>query len=1669
MLTFSRKAAQELRERDHRPPRPHHPRPGGHDLPRLRLRAAAPRAAGPGGAAAAPAVRPRAGPRGRPAARGRARGRRRAAGPSALRPGAAAARVPPGAARPAAAGAGARGRRRARSPRWAGCAGAPTGWPPGGSSTGYDARFDLDPTAEVLDYAGLVRAGRRAARGRPRAARGRAARPGGRPRRRAARTPTRRSCGCCRRSPATAATSWPSATPTSRSTPSAAPTSRGILRFRDAVPAPAPASRRPSSCCAPAGAPGPPCSPPRGRSRRRLPAGALGPGFRELAPDPAAVAGPGCGRGAARRPRRPPRRRWSPTCCAGPTCTTACRGRDMAVLLRSTPRSLAVAAPRPARRGGARRRPARRAAARRGAAWCRRCSTCSCAALRPDEVDEPAAPRAAAGPAGARRRARGAPAAPRAARRRPRRRRQRRVRRAARRRRPRPAGGPAAAAPRSAARSRSSTGSLRRSGAAAEAGTAEEVLWAAWEAVPARAPAGRREPRRAAPRGAVADRALDSVIALFDAAARYVDRLPGRSALGFLDDVAAQEVPGDTLAQRTPEGDARARAHRPRQQGPRVAGGRRRRGAGGGLARPAAARLAARRRRARRRCRRRRCPTLPGDRRAALLDEERRLFYVAATRARERLVVTAVAGGESGDDRPSRFLAELGVPRARARPCAVGAPADRAPGCSPSCARSRPAPPTRRCARRPAAGSPCSPARRAPTTTCRPSPLAAPRPLVGPRAAVRRRRRSSRDDEQLRVSPSKVESFDTCSLRWFLESAVGRRRLRPARRRCSARWCTRSPSSPAAPRRSTCPRSRRGSTPCCPSSTSARPGRCAGGARRPSSSSRKFVRWAAANPRELVAVELQLLVPLGERAVLSGRVDRLERDAQGRAVVVDLKTGASKPSQGRARPPPAARRLPAGRGPRRVRRRARPHRVRRRRAAAAARRARQADEQAQPALADDDDPGWARDLVERVVEGMSGAAFPAAVNEHCRTCAVRTSCPAWPEGAGGAAVTAAATDAVPRAGRCRSTGSARCSASGSATSRPRSCTAPLEAGVVVAGAGSGKTATMVARVAWLVGSGLVAPDQVLGPDLHQQGRRRAGRPRAAGAAPAAGGRAAARRAGRRAADLEPVVSTYHAYAGRLVRDHALRLGREPGARLVTPATSWQLAARAVATYDGPMDAVSWAESTVVQAVLRSPATCPSTSSSRRRSARSGAAAGAAPTPRPRCRRRRARCSACQAAREQLLPLVERYAAAKRERELLDFGDVVALAARLARDCPEVREVERAAARVVLLDEYQDTGAAQEVLLSSLFGDGHAGHRRRRPLPEHLRLARRQRRHAAALPDAVRRRAHRARARCARPTATAGASCCSPTPCRDDAARRGRPRARRCGRRPAREDDGAGALRAAARRRRRGRLGRRRGRRRAPAAAARPTAPHWSRAAVLCRKRSMFPRLRAAFEQRGVPVEVVGLGGLLAVPEVADLRRDAAGARRPHGRRRPAAAAHRPALAARPARPRRPRPPGPRAGAQRRRRRPTTRCRRWCSGSTTPRSARWSTPSTTCRRAGDARPAVARGPAPARGAARRAARAAPPRSTSRCPTSSPTSSARSASTSRCRPGPAPAARGRPRRPRRLRRRRRAPSPATPRRTAPASACCRRSSPTSRPPRTRRTGSTPAPPAAPTPSS
>jgi RecB family exonuclease len=134
--------------------------------------------------------------------------------------------------------------------------------------------------------------------------------------------------------------------------------------------------------------------------------------------------------------------------------------------------------------------------------------------------------------------------------------------------------------------------------------------------------------------------------------------------------------------------------------------------------------------------------------------------------------------------------------------------------------------------------------------------------------------------------------------------------------------------------------------------------------------------------------------------VLSGRVDRLERDDQGRAVVVDIKTGSSAPTAAElARHPQlGVYQLAIALGAF-----AQEHGLTEPGGAALLqlKKNKTAVEQLQGALTDDAEPGWAAELVERVVQGMSGAEFPATVNKHCaRTCPVRASCPAWPDGDG---------------------------------------------------------------------------------------------------------------------------------------------------------------------------------------------------------------------------------------------------------------------------------------------------------------------------------------------------------------------------------------------------------------------------------------------------------------------------------------------------------------------------------------------------------------------------------------------------------------------------------------------------------------------------------------------
>ncbi|MCF4140235.1 ATP-dependent helicase [Streptomyces sp. Tue 6430] len=266
-------------------------------------------------------------------------------------------------------------------------------------------------------------------------------------------------------------------------------------------------------------------------------------------------------------------------------------------------------------------------------------------------------------------------------------------------------------------------------------------------------------------------------------------------------------------------------------------------------------------------------------------------------------------------------------------------------------------------------------------------------------------------------------------------------------------------------------------------------------------------------------------------------------------------------------------------------------------------------------------------------------------------------------------------------------------------------TAPPAPQVIVAGAGSGKTTVMAARVLWLVGTGQVAPEQVLGLTFTNK---------AAGEL-AERVRKALVRAGVTDPDVidpddppgEPVISTYHSFAGRLLTDHGLRIGLEPTSRLLADATRYQLAARVLREAPGPYPALTRSFADLVSDLLAldselsehlvRPEDLLAWDTGLLRDLEGTRLSNADLRKVPET----------AAARRELAGLVMRYRAAKRERDLLDFGDQIALSAQLAR-IPEVGRVLRDEFRVVLLDEYQDTSVAQRTLLAGLFGGG-TGH------------------------------------------------------------------------------------------------------------------------------------------------------------------------------------------------------------------------------------------------------------------------------------------------------------------------------------------------------------------------
>jgi DNA helicase-2/ATP-dependent DNA helicase PcrA len=463
---------------------------------------------------------------------------------------------------------------------------------------------------------------------------------------------------------------------------------------------------------------------------------------------------------------------------------------------------------------------------------------------------------------------------------------------------------------------------------------------------------------------------------------------------------------------------------------------------------------------------------------------------------------------------------------------------------------------------------------------------------------------------------------------------------------------------------------------------------------------------------------------------------------------------------------------------------------------------------------------------------------------------------------------------------------------------------PLEPLLVIAGAGSGKTTTMADRVVWLVANGLVLPEEILGVTFTRKAAgelasRIRGQLAKLGTLARSGLVELAPAAAARDA-LEPKVSTYHSYASGIVTDYGLRLGIERDAVVMGSADAWQLASDVVEAHDGGHEHFTAAKSTLIQSVmdlagecaehLQDPGQVMATIESYLASFE--ALPYIAETAKPRTAVVSKQLNVLRT-RASVAALVQKYAEAKRRRNVLDYGDLVALAARIARDVPHAAVMERQRFKVVLLDEFQDTSHAQLQLFAELYGDGHpvtavgdphqsiygfrgasAGQLFRFPeiFLKHdggyaptaeLTIAWRNSAHILAAANVMSAELTAAQTRKANAKLAAGLTeaeraAAGPrvvvSPLRE---KPNAPDGEVLLARYETELDEAEAL-AAQILDRKGDFTHRGG------------AQGAMTVAVLCRRRAQFSRLQSVFEARGIPYEIVGLSGLLGTPEIVDL-------------------------------------------------------------------------------------------------------------------------------------------------------------------------------------------------------
>jgi DNA helicase II / ATP-dependent DNA helicase PcrA len=265
---------------------------------------------------------------------------------------------------------------------------------------------------------------------------------------------------------------------------------------------------------------------------------------------------------------------------------------------------------------------------------------------------------------------------------------------------------------------------------------------------------------------------------------------------------------------------------------------------------------------------------------------------------------------------------------------------------------------------------------------------------------------------------------------------------------------------------------------------------------------------------------------------------------------------------------------------------------------------------------------------------------------------------------------------------------------------------PLEPAVVIAGAGSGKTETMAARVVYLVANEIARPDQILGltftrkaaAELNTRIRRRLRQFQQA---------QDKQGISRTFSSLDTAVTTYHSYAGRLLSEHAIRYGIDADVQPLGEAAVWMSANKLVREWDDGIFATSDAASTVVKDLLglTSMVLEHRVTVDQIRAADEDLLQQVIAMTGPTNDETR-KVAKVLNQRIAMLPMMQAFLESRRQSGELSFDDQIALAADIAVNFADVGVLERAKYPIVLLDEYQDTSQSQVRLLSALFGGGH---------------------------------------------------------------------------------------------------------------------------------------------------------------------------------------------------------------------------------------------------------------------------------------------------------------------------------------------------------------------------